>query len=399
MRRFICLWLIVMHTFIPVMAQDEPSEPINILPDLLALTPYTEIAQNYFSFVDYDAVTTARQGAIRPLNSDALYSNFAPYEHWWRALMGVSSGLPGDYVMMWMEDDENTNGVSYFDMNASLVYGNIPEQVTMILADYDPQSVIGVHQERDYTLTQEANYSLLCSADGCDAGNMMSVISRDPRYIFGGKLGREQPILLFDDVLVSSPYLALVEDHMALLDGELGHLGENMDYRAIAEAVTMGGVEIVMQGDIMPASAIQMALPDDQDYSYANDFPDYSLLAIVDGATTEEQVARIMLVYDNEADAELASAEIPQRLEHYQPLYGRRTILEIFEVAEAELDVYVLAPEGVDRYITVVELRTAIPLKLRSDEGDNVDSSTLYRIWIQTVLGGDALWLLPSLSS
>ena len=412
-RRLILLLLMLIVT-IPIIAQEDEPEAFNRLPEMLQNVPDTEASRQWFTFADYEAMTLARAGAVRPATLEAFESDLPPYRFWWAAFMGIQSGVALDFARLWWNDGDTVNGFTFFEMDGSVQYGSPTEQVQMFLADYDPDKVIAAHADRDYTVEETDSYQLLCSPDGCDAGQQVNVADRDPTYIFGGHLGRKQPVLMYDNIILSSPYMPAVEAHRDVVTGDAPSLADDADYRALAEAAGVG-VEAIIQGYILPVSVIattedviasmlgadatedereamieQLGLDDAE-----NNLPAYAVFAITDAATATEQVARVMLPYDNETNAEIAADEMQTRLESMTSVMTRRDFVDVLEDRNATMTSYIIATD--DRFVAVLELRAPLAVTIENNAGLINASSMLYRIFPTMIFSGDTLWLAPNL--
>lgn len=418
MRRLLLVCLVLMF-IVPITAQEDETETFNRLPDILAQVPDTPAARQWFTFADYQAMTLARPGALQPPNYEAIESDLAPYAQWWRAFLGISSGISFDFAPIWWDDGDIYHGFTFFDMDASVEYGSPPEAIQMLIANYNVADVIAAHEEREYTVSEEENYTLLCSSDGCDAGQQVNIESRLQGYSFGGSLGREQPVMITnEDTVLSSPYLPSVEAHIDLLSGDSTSLADDANYQAIATAAGHD-VSAVIQGYILPVSVIattddiiDMMLgsdaPEEQRQAFAeqlglsdaeNLLPAYSVFGIIDAATDTEQVARVLLPYENEDDAQFAADELINRLETMSSLMVRRPFDDILEDRGATYQSYVTEDETMGRFVTVIEFRAPLPTALDNDEGLANASSTIYRILPQMVFAGDTAWLAPNLGA
>ncbi len=408
MRKWaILIGLILIIGILPADAQDDTSSLI----DMLARVPNTSAAHDNLSYVDYQALFAV----VRP---------DAPVIHSWQdfdAANGTGEGAPSINVLLNInggpalfqygfgerETIPTTMGFDLFGINRALEFGQPPNNVTLIEGDFDHNAVIAAHEARGYTVSETDGLTLLCGAEGCDAGNQISMTNIDRSNVFGGELGRSQPVLIGDGVIVSSPNLDEVEATASTLAGNSDSLADQPDDHAAAEAITASGVltqayfiapinistanESLMMSTMSDAQIAKVRAQLEADFV---PLPPYTLCAIADTATSTDEQAIVALVYETRSDAEDAAALFPDHLTRYQSLLTGQSMGDMLDdrgVTTIKASIFSASSNR-----TVLLLTLSAPLN-GAEGGQSAQSSAIYRLLINAYFARDLGWLATAL--
>ncbi len=225
--------LLCVFGLLPVHAQEEVQHP---LMEILALIPdIPEVRGCYegISYMDYAAIVAVRPGAAQPsweelesLRNSDDDGEVLSAELWLAALIGVRSGpeeFPGS--LLWAVEMREAVGFDVFDVERGATFLCPPERVDLFEGDFDETAIEEAFTNRDYTLQELDGMTLWCGPDGCDQGEIYEFRNRNLHNPFGGRGGRNQPLLMFSGYLVSSPDNTLLENYPAILDSTISSLG------------------------------------------------------------------------------------------------------------------------------------------------------------------------------
>lgn len=344
-KLLILLVMALMLSVIPASAQDESE---NAFIELLSKIPFSEAAREWFTYIDYQALTSARPG-VPEISSFAEFEELMDAdteesELFMSALMSIQSG-PSFFATSFMQGAETPAAVGFdlFQIARAAEYGNPPGNVTILEGDFDASAVIAAHESRDYTQTESGSLTLLCPADGCDSGAMQNLRERNVANPFGGNLGRSQPVLASDQWIVSSTSdTALVQVSEAVSAG-LDTLADQPDYRAAAEAMSASGTVIqayfinpAQLGGSDPAAIVGSRMTQEEIEAIRErlmenfvPMPPYTLIGLSHAVSGDQEYTIVALVYKDEASAEAAAAMFPERLENYTSLVTQQSFADI----------------------------------------------------------------------
>jgi hypothetical protein len=198
---------------------------------------------------------------------------------------------------------------------------------------------------------------------------------------------------------------------MAVGNGSVRSLAGDRAYRGVVAALDPGVRPT--QAWLVPGSMVGPTARELAALAYGRDpssllarlgsilepMPPYELAAIVDGASPTEQLVSIVLAYLHEADASAAAPILERRLGTVRSLRQGKSVSDVLEGVGVDSWGVRVAPsvDGADAAV-VLELRAPLA-------GDRPDpatgrpepSSQVYRALASMLLGGDTLWLVPSL--
>lgn len=371
--------------------------------DLTAIAEAYPPAQMFADWAEFDA-----------LSADTAAAMF-PQDIWWRVFMNFN--LPFAQYFMLGDEMPVTMGIDFFQIERVLVDAQPPNQVYYLQGDFDVAAIRTALTERDFALESETErFELWCGADGCENSNRMRMDDIDPSDLFGGDLGRQWARLVSPDLLIGANQFADLQTVERALRQDSGSLADNSLYQAAANAV--GDQGVLLQALILsdmgvlsfsdPATLINPRLtPDELAASYDRmleagfeTLPRFDLLMLADLVTEAHQVAEVILVYRDEADAETAARLLPERIEVYRSFVANRMLTDVLEdrlIEPVKVDV---VPSGA---WSVVRLAFATPkatpeeiaqLRLTNlDPPDVTAPGLVYRLFLQSYFARDLGWL------
>lgn len=404
LRLFVLLFALLL-TLQPAAAQ--PAADAHPLLQLLARVPDDSRLLGgtpTIGYIDYRAVEAARPGA----GSYATAADFIADSEartpeaglWMAATMRIVTGSEiFAYAMRDADVMPAAVGFDLFDIDRVLVFGEPPSQAVFYAGDtLDLDAIAAALTARDYTARTDDDLIIWSHPDGRN----VDLLNAEPARPFGGDLGRNDPVIGTDGLLMSSPD----PDVMSALQNMRRSLAQSDDHRAAAAAITAGDGLLVqalylnpLEVGMMPGDPAAMLF--DPNASDAPDplvdygeLPFYNLAVLADRHEDGDDVAVVALVYLDEATAEAAAAELAARIDALRlPLDAAETVNTMFD---ATLDPpQVIASD--DRYVAVVTVRYPTPPQQPIDmmTGEVVDPDTfdgptqyqasgrIFRGWVQ----------------
>ncbi|MCA9903394.1 MAG: hypothetical protein KC547_06025 [Anaerolineae bacterium] len=388
------LWLIVLIllTFAsPIWAQDSASDTPALL-DMLALVPDSPSAREYLvSYVNYRAVEAARPGALQADTwadwEAARQADDAAFDPWMAAFQGISSGPIEMLQLLFVADNwPQVIGFDFFEIDQALEYGQPPSMVQVLQGDFNAEAIVSAYEAREFSVEARGDLTLLCGGDGCDNGMALNMDRLDQTNPFGGRFGRQEPLLIAPGHLVDSADIAQVDQHIALLEGEAASLADDAQFQAAARVAAREGLLIQVQF----ANAALLGIEGDNGAS----IPAYDLLVLADAATESEQVVSVGLVYASAADAQAAAEALPARIESYQSIVRDQPFLDILAERNAAYTVEVFEDETSGAAVAVVVLRGPLA-GAEAVDGRLPSSSQIFRLLVQMLYQRDLGWMVP----
>jgi len=391
----------------PVFAQTNDSP----LLQMLARIPDTSDARQYLSYIDYRALLASRPGVPQITSSQQLSTLLDSKSNDARltmaALYGIQSG-PQFFAQYFSaaSDSPAVVGFDLFTIERAAEFGVPPRLGDVLEGDFDAQAVQSAHEKRGYTTTDQNGLTLLCPSKGCDSGTQMDLAQRNLANLFGGELGRSQPVLVGDRLVASSADIEVVKAIAGAVADPSTSLADQPDYRTAAQAITANGTLIqtyfINPTDIGSASsalvnanlsATQLKALTDQLQKDFVPVPAYNLVALADVATDTEQQALIALVYTTQDEAEAAANLFPDHLQNYTSLVTQQTFGDLLTkrgVTSVDTSVY----PGKDRSVLVVTLHAPLPSNAIPEDGSPLQASSLvYSLLVRAYMSRDLGWL------
>lgn len=394
-RRLAVVGLLLGAIGSPVAAQAQ----VEPLQDMLGHVPEAALSSNgLVTYVDYRAVEAARPGAGTPRSYQAWNAmDSASFGQWMAAFDGVTSGS-GAFLQAFPstgEDWPTVMGFDFFDADRELYFGAPPEDGLIVAGRFQPPAIITAHEARGFTGTGEGDWTLICGAAGCEEGTAIDFEAREPADPFGGALGRQQPLLVSSDVLLSSAAIGVVRAMQDAGAGTTSSLAESPDVRAALDSLpadaTLRQAALISPRVFVGDEALT------GEPSSIEALPPYSMALFADTATATEQIAHVVLVFASSEDARAAAEVIPARIDGIESSYGSGPLgAQLEERGVMAVDVLVSEPEDGSGAAVDVVLRA--PLAGAQASSSSVGSSSIYRLLMTTLFRRDALWLTPTLA-
>lgn len=405
MKKLLLLTVLLLAVLTPAAAQPIDSPFLR----MLARVPDTPAAYETFSYADYRALVAARPGAPS-VTSWAEYAalNDDQQALFLSALQGLNSG-PDAFARAFLQSGEMAAAVGFDLLNVerAAAYGNPPAGVTLLEGDFNADAVIAAHEARGYTASHAGDLMLLCGANGCENGLLANLSDRNPANPFGGELGRNQPVLVGQRLVASSPSsdaLALVE---ATLAGKAASLSDQPDYRAAAEAITANGTLLqalfIRPADILPLSSAGADNPAltardrqtllDRLRAAFVPLPQYTLIAFADTLVGGEQVTIVALVYTNQADALATAALFPAQLEDAQSFLVKRPFRDVLTERGVTAAEAAVCNASTKRSVVTITLRSPLPAAVAAAGERPAALSRVYAMLARAYYARDLGWL------
>lgn len=386
-------------------ASAQPEDPT--LLRMLALVPDSaDTRDSLISYTNYRALEQS-QGIQTP-TADDIASSTENMRHWVRATMRLASGMPLNYVLIAPDETEQLMGFSFFDLDSSLTFGDPPSQGLILSADFDAERIADAYEARDYSSSTVEGVTVWCGPAGCDEGQRTDFSTLNPANLFGGHLGRQEPLALLPDgdLLANSASYEVFQAMLAAHQGEQPALADAPEIRAIVDAASEQGEVIQLQlvspthflvdnlsamlpggGDDAPDLAELTA-----DYG---PLPLYAQAAFADVWDGDDYVTLVLLPYANPQWAEMAADELAQRFENYV-MNGNRPFQEFMERLDAvPQDPIVYSHPDTDIAVAVWSMR--YPVFPEGPEADGTPpSSAGFRGLIDALYSRSLYVLAPS---
>lgn len=381
-------------------------------------------------YADQRAAEAARPGVPTP----ASWADFEAMDEESQALWLMNASrlitMAPDMAALGLSDAEMVNflGLDYFEIDRSLAFR--PGRTGVIYGGhFDIDLISSTLIRRTYTATELNGIPVLCGPAGCENGGatnnwLPDQAGRDPvsfahpggYLLFGGNMGQQQSRALLPGYILSSTNWETLGQMTAAATDSGDSLYDLPEYQAVAdfavETGTSSADRLLIQVLFFPPSffyayffdAIANNLPEDMSLPdleavferleidemgkplEAQDLPTYTLGALVDWQEGPDQMHSIVLVYDNESDAQFAAEEvtwrIPRQTAYFMYYPVEQPLLEMDKAIEYTLEPAQAVYNPVaDRWLAVATVRTPMPGNDRDPENEN-------RIWAS----GRVLW-------
>lgn len=427
MKRIVLFLSLILVLALPAAAQDAADEQHPLLA-LLALVPDAPTIFEQLpslGYVDYVALDAARPG-IPDFASAAEYTAAReasePGPRVWmantsRMITGVDEIFQA--TLYGGAETRELAGFDAFEIDRAVIFGAPPATVRILQGDFDAQAIVAAHEARGFAARTEGDLTLLARADGAP-GTTMSLETRNPANPFGGQLGRMEPLILADDLIVNSASDEAIQTLLGMLTQERRSLLARPSIRAAAEALT-DAEPVLLQASFLDPRHVAIAptgsamigamlagtrTPEELERlmgplipDYYGTLPFYTMAVMADRELDGEQMATIALVYDGEATAQAAAEEMTARLALFRDTIQRRHETPFMdEIEGARVDEpQVYHSESTGKYValasvlyptpdnTLVHMLTGEP----AEEGDvgatYTSSGLLVRYWISAL--------------
>ncbi len=399
----------------------------NVLMNMLEQVPDTpDIRGNIVAFTDIAGMFADRIGFDR-VESEAEFEALSDERQslWSATLFGVSYPPRWfDFIFRGMNTDEPI-GFDFFGIHQTLVYGIPPSSANLNVLDLDQSVLASTLASFDYTLQEVAGGTLYCPPDGCEGLARQNLRDRLLLPPIIDELGRYLPTLVLPDTLILSPDFAMIDTHIKVQHGTISSLGDVLEYRVATEAVaSLGAIKqalfLPQDPDLFSVEAlVEQVLPQDASQEQIDQIreafglnnldelaellaPPFELAVFAEIDGGEEEITVVGLVYDNEADAQLAVERVPIRIQESTSLRTNLPFSDLLEereismgvpsVYEGETGLIVRTDTGL--FVTLIPFHSPKPSPEPTGDSDRIEpSSTGYRLFVQMMLTNDFLWL------
>lgn len=410
-RRFFVIIVLLCSLLMPAGAQEEPHP----LLAMLARVPNIPLTRTDIYYVDWRAIEAAYPPALMPpsyASFDGIGRDIPGVQLWWLIFRNAQSQIAQQMFGVGQEAP-STVGFDIFQIERELAYGRPPENALQLEGNFDLQAVRMAFENLGFAQEARNDAELWCSTDGCDKGRNVNPAERQLANPFGGQLGRKQPLLIGDGVLISSPSAEIIELHILAANGEALTLADVPQYRAaIATAIARGVLlqAYFLDGEIL--SAVLAPPPNPRDLSATPEtppadyepLPAYQFVLMADLVSETEQIGFFGFVYGNEESARKAADLLPQRIANYNSALARRPMSALLEERyitvrtdvsqHEETGLWVTALEWFSPKATTEEIFALTDLS--GSERAAIEKTTpglIYRTMMQQVFQFDMGWL------
>jgi hypothetical protein len=378
------------------------------LRDMLATVPDTSTnRENPIAFFDIRAAERARP-IETPVNSwDELLSIGGTFEgdRYWSLAKGLRS-LTSNYQGQHWQDFV---GVDWFDIDRIIEYGKTLQEVTTLEGNFDLDTIAMTLSSRDYTLDPMADFTLWCGTVGCENGLQTVEENIVKGYPFGANLGRQQPIYISDDTIISAPILTNLDETYNTINGTRDTLATDPAYQAAINAIDPENILIqasffdsstlVMDDEVRDSRSVEAQI----DIFHQADIPPYELVFVADTVITGVQVVYIVMVYDDDEYIDSVTEIVTNRLQTMRSLTNTRlfsTIIEergIFRISTTTMQI----DESTGKSLVILRVFSPSLSSLEAASGE-VDkfaySSEVYWLFFNLMLNNDTLWIASEIA-
>ena len=375
MKKTIIIALVV-FTIIPTLAQDGLPVWRNLLAEssslmeILAFIPDNEVTRDgMVTFADVEAAFQVRPGI--PFDDATFFTD--PLNHprsdlyIWTLPDSLPPEIRQNLILMLDEGTTETIGFEVTDITQTLAFGAPPATGMILQGGFDETAIVTAHQDRNYSSEEVTQGVLLCGEVGCEGGFEVDLINRDVTNPFGGSLGRQFPLIVGDDVILSSPEFELLQGMGS--DG-VTTLADALDFVSSVRALESMGV--IIQAQFFPSIDF-LSYPNTLNFetgeldqlpgveSY-NEFPPYIQVAVGHVVDENTEIGVMALVFTDVESAESARAELGTRLQTAVSLVRETPFSEIWDLRGHELsDLEIYTDNSTGLSVLLLPLLNPIP--------------------------------------
>lgn len=355
MRRLIVFVILMMG--LPLRAQEAAPHADTTAPllEALAFVPDDENSRQYVYYGDFELALEAR-GLPRLSNAEISRANLTSR---------VGFAIPGYFEFLatfnFASNMVDLVGFELLDIARAVEFGRQPQQGLALLGMFEGEAIAAAHQARGYEAMSEGDVRVWCFKGDCSAD--IDFENRDTANIFGGYLGRSQPVgIIGDDGVFSSPNEAVFDAMVAAVDGSIPTLADAPDFQALARALgALGPVRQLQSFDALLMWQLDFPGIRTPDPRPEGTLPQYGVFAIADVVLPEGELAVVALVYDSAEVATEAAAVLERRLETF-PARGQASLRREFLQEGAErVETMVYADELTGMHVVMVVIAAPPP--------------------------------------
>lgn len=381
----------------------------NLLELLNTVPDQPQYRESLISYVDYFATVEAREGAIIPESWTGLVGTEPPPHQLYMAAIHGLVGGPTFFIhiyaggKLWRE----TVGFDFVDIERGITFGTPPDFGNVIIGNFDHDAIAAALSTQNYISSELSDFVQWCGTIGCENGLLVDVQERNIGNPFGGYIGRQEPLLVSDRMIVNSPALHVIMMVEDAVTDKVNSLADNANYVAAVNSITPDNLLIqahFVHPSVFLLDVANLFLDQDTDKVEAlianmADLPQYDLVMIADTATGSEQVVILTLVYPSLADAEVAVDVVSTRLENADSFYFEQPLHELFESLNiTDMVATAIQDDEHDLAVAVFEFHAPLVNSIVV-EGEEVFplSSPVFRLFISMIYTRDMVWLATEL--
>src|SRR5690606_19202113 len=136
-----------------------------------------EVRETLVGYADYRAMESVR-GIDTPTAQD-FFDRTELSAQWVATSIGLSTGMPMDFFLRYLEDMPRLVGFGFFDIDRTLVFGQPPALGLVLEGDFPPERIAAAHSARDFVEHEIDGVTVWCSPDGCEKGVNADVKARE----------------------------------------------------------------------------------------------------------------------------------------------------------------------------------------------------------------------------
>lgn len=407
MRRIVYAMILVLLLSSSAAAQENSSK----LLEMLARIPANPDTMRYATFLDRVAIERAYPGSTKP-------DDIATFETSWDANNAADPG--GDVALWWLiyrnaldptgmyafsalDEIPEVMGFDFFAIQQVMEAGGPPSNILLLNGAFDAAAIESAFIAQGFVAQENGEARLVCHPEGCGEGMMVDVRERNQANLFGGNLGRKQPLWIGDGFLLSSPDFAVVR---GAINNTIS-LADQPTLRAIVTSLEARGT-VIQAAVYSPADLMGGDPARAGDDAALEPLPAYLTMMLADVMTEEEQQGIAAFSYADRASAETAAVEMLRRVETLNSLVmPERTYLDLVTDRKASASTEIIEVDGwfvllltlASPRLAPDEIFIAMDMSASIAEHEALPGAApgiLYRLLNDMVMRRDTEWLRPT---
>lgn len=406
------LLIIVLITAVnPVMAQDDTNE-VHPLLQMLSYVPDTPENRIDLYYADMKTAAETVIGESRDTISEAWESIDGYPDSIWVGWIPYAMPPP---LLQYMGPMLSTLGepapIDITTIEYTLAFGRPPATGMILQGVFNNEAIVASYTAETHEIqSRDDDITLLCSIDGCEEGLTTNPQARDLTNIFGGFLGRQEPIALLDGLIFNSADINVVDMMLQAYDDRIPSLADSADFQAAIGIATEQGVmrQAAFYAPepgvfVTRDSLTELNIPDGmiaEIQSNISFVPPFRLVMFAETADIDTGLQKgiALLVYENEADANTALTSIRNNLQSEDLMsiaMGRTYNLIMTE--RGELGFERLEHPDTGRHVVIVSIESSL-VQLPDPEAEGRPELTglQFRLFLDMTVRKDTLWMMTS---
>ena len=168
--------------------------------------------------------------------------------------------------------------------------------------------------------------TIWCGPSGCQKG-LEITMDREFGNPFGGLIGRREPIFVSQHTLLDSPDVDILAGMLNASNGKSMALSADAEIRALVEAADSRGA--IMQIRFLGSETLRPVKSLSQDSQTSIPLPPFNQAAIAHLSEGSQQIAALLLAYDNSDQATAGARALYNRLSQWTEVNGDKTYVEL----------------------------------------------------------------------